>query len=114
MIFNENYPFIDDIKCHYIFIYFLCAGDEVVYVGQTRVGLYRPFSHRDKEYNRVKILPCEETQLDYLEEYYIKKYKPKYNIMCNGRESQKSIIKVKNKHKKSKNIQKLPKIQNPS
>jgi len=65
------------------FVYFLCLGNEVVYVGQTKSGLYRLFSHRNKEYNCVKILPCAESQLDDLEKFYIRKYKPKYNIMYN-------------------------------
>lgn len=83
----------------------------MVYVGQTRVGLYRPFSHRDKEYNNVRILPCSETQLDDLENFYIAKYKPRYNIMGNGREGEKAMICTKKKKAKHIITAKLPKIQ---
>jgi predicted GIY-YIG superfamily endonuclease len=61
------------------FIYFLLQDDEVVYVGQTRQGLTRPFQHNDKEFNVVKIMPCDREKLDITENYYINKYKPKYN-----------------------------------
>ena len=64
-------------------IYFLINNDEVVYVGQTKYGLSRPFSHRDKEFNRLEILECKENELDILENKYIIKYQPKYNTLIN-------------------------------
>lgn len=60
-------------------IYFLMDEEEVVYVGQSKIGLSRPFSHRDKQYTKLQVLECEEKDLDYLESKYIQKYKPKYN-----------------------------------
>lgn len=64
-------------------IYFLIDGNEVVYVGQTRHGLRRPFQHFDKEFTKVKFFHCQPEELDYWEDCYIQKYKPIYNKQCN-------------------------------
>lgn len=61
------------------FIYFLLQGDEVVYVGQTRKGLSRPFTHDDKIYDNIKILFCDKDNLNMLEAEFIVKYEPIYN-----------------------------------
>lgn len=66
-----------------VFIYFLCENDNVVYVGQTKCGLSRPYAHKDKKFDEIKILLCDENELDFLEDKYIKKYKPKYNKVPN-------------------------------
>lgn len=64
------------------FIYFLCQGDVVVYVGQTHSGLYRPYSHhKDKQFDNVKIIPCKLNELDALERHFIEKYQAHYNIV---------------------------------
>lgn len=60
-------------------IYFLIDGNEVVYVGQSKHGLQRPFSHTDKDFTQVAYMTCEEKMLDYMETKYIRKYNPKYN-----------------------------------
>lgn len=65
------------------FIYFLIKDNDVVYVGQTRNGLYRPFSHHDKDFDEVRIIICEESELDEAEDAMIKKYTPKYNRQMN-------------------------------
>lgn len=73
-------------------IYFLCQGDVVVYVGQTKAGLYRPFSHKDKKYDNVKVIPCKLNELNTLEQQFIEKYKPRYNIVgLNGSPKLKAI-----------------------
>ena len=64
-------------------IYFLIDGDEVVYVGQTRHGLRRPFQHFDKKFTEVKFFYCPSNELDYWEDCYIQKYQPIYNKQCN-------------------------------
>lgn len=62
------------------FIYFLIKDGEVAYVGKTKLGLGRPFQHSaDKVFDHVKILPCDESELDELECFYIAKYKPEFN-----------------------------------
>lgn len=61
------------------FVYFLVDGKEVVYVGQTTKGIVRPLSHSDKEFTDIMIMEVSPENLDYLEEYYISKYSPKYN-----------------------------------
>lgn len=66
-----------------VFIYFLLNGNEVVYVGQTKQGIARPLSHKDKDFNTIKILYCKEDELDKLEDKYIMKYRPVYNKACN-------------------------------
>lgn len=65
------------------FIYFLINDGEVVYVGQTRNGLSRPLSHRDKAFNEIKILYCSPEELDFWEDKYIQKYNPLYNKKSN-------------------------------
>ena len=70
MIFNEQ-------NCEKVkeygktFIYFLCKDKEVIYVGQTKQGLYRPFSHTDKDFDEIMIYNCEEKELDNIENEYI-------------------------------------------
>lgn len=60
-------------------IYFLTDGEEVVYVGQSKTGLSRPYQHANKRFDKVSVFRCKEDELDYLETKYIQKYKPKYN-----------------------------------
>jgi hypothetical protein len=79
MKFEEKGDFLTFVKCNSCFVYFLLQDDEVVYVGQTTAGLTRPFSHHDKEYNFIKVMPCRYEELDETEDYYISKYKPIYN-----------------------------------
>jgi hypothetical protein len=79
------------------FIYFLIKNDEVVYVGQTKKqGLRRPFSHTDKDFEEVKIICYEEEKIDMMEDYYIKKYMPKYNKNLNYSENY-SLMRARNK-----------------
>ena len=64
----------------------------MVYVGQTKAGLYRPFSHKDKKYDNVKVIPCKLNELNTLEQQFIEKYKPRYNIVgLNGSSKLKAI-----------------------
>lgn len=65
------------------FVYFLLKNCEVVYVGQTQNGLIRPLSHRDKDFDEIKLIYCEASELDILEDTYIQKYKPIYNKQNN-------------------------------
>lgn len=65
------------------FIYFLINKGEVVYVGQTTQGIIRPFSHKDKQFDSVRIMLCKKEELDILEDKFIKKYTPKYNKCYN-------------------------------
>lgn len=60
-------------------IYFLIDGENVVYVGQSKIGLSRPYQHMNKKFDKVSFFRCEENELDYLETKFIQKYKPKYN-----------------------------------
>lgn len=79
MKFEES-EYMDLTDTPTIFIYFLISDDEVVYVGQTRRGLSRVYSHvYDKQFTKIYIIECDETELDYWEDFYIFKYKPKYN-----------------------------------
>ena len=71
------------IKPKDIFIYFLLKDDDVVYVGKTTKGLLRPFYHTDKDYDSVMIIYCDYNELDNIEDYYIKKYQPRYNHLVN-------------------------------
>lgn len=82
MIFKEkNFISIEEYKK--VFIYFLIKNDEVVYVGKTTQGIFRPLSHRNKDYDKINIIYCDVDKSDKLESYYILKYKPKYNKELN-------------------------------
>jgi hypothetical protein len=65
------------------FIYFLLKNNEVVYVGQTKKGISRPFAHTNKDYDSIRIMYCKNDELDYFEDKYITKYKPIYNKQVN-------------------------------
>lgn len=61
-------------------VYFLCHGNEVVYVGKSinvsaRVGQHIP----EKEFDRAYYLPVPPTNLDEVEGNFIVTLKPKYN-----------------------------------
>lgn len=83
MKFEENSSF-EIPKLKNSFIYFLIEKDEVVYVGKTTHGIFRPLSHKDKNYDRIAIVFVEEKDLDFQEGKYIMKYRPKYNFAMNG------------------------------
>jgi excinuclease UvrABC nuclease subunit len=82
MEFKEK-KYIDIPIKYKTFIYFLINNKEVVYVGQTKNGLKRPFSHNDKIFNEIKIILCDEEELNILENEYIIKYNPMYNKKIN-------------------------------
>jgi hypothetical protein len=71
------------------YIYFLMQGREVVYVGQTRVGISRPLTHTDKEFDSFYMKKCALKFLDKKEREMILKYRPKYN---NGYNNDKTYI----------------------
>lgn len=78
------------------FVYFLLNDNAVVYVGQTKNGIVRPFAHRDKVFDTIKIKYCSEKELDIVEDEYIKKYKPIYNKQLNYAMNW-GLVKVRNK-----------------
>lgn len=49
---NENLIFFSMNQLPECFVYFLLDGKEVVYVGQTKSGLSRPLSHKNKVFDR--------------------------------------------------------------
>jgi hypothetical protein len=63
-------------------IYFLVAGDQVVYVGKTNSqGLGRAFSHSDKEFSAVFFWPLQVDRrcIEEIERWLIRVFMPKYN-----------------------------------
>jgi len=62
-------------------IYFLIRGNDIVYIGQTKVGLSRVLVHAsDKAFDSFFSIDCPEAQLDEMESRYIKKFAPLHNI----------------------------------
>jgi hypothetical protein len=64
--------------------YFLCDGDEVVYVGQSscisaRLGTHIMEGVKKFDHDRVFFLPCPIESLNLIEQHYIETLKPKYN-----------------------------------
>ena len=80
---EDKETFISLPKYKNCFVYMLLKENEVVYVGQTQNGLYRPLSHKDKDFDEIRISYCEPKDLDYYEDTYIKKYTPIYNKQLN-------------------------------
>jgi predicted GIY-YIG superfamily endonuclease len=80
---KEQRDFITIPKYKNSFVYLLLKGNDVVYVGQTTQGISRPLSHKDKDFDTIKLKYCNPYNLDFFEDIYIKKYKPKYNKQLN-------------------------------
>lgn len=96
MEFEENNIAITIPQYPKNFIYFLIKNNIVVYVGQTTQGILRPFQHKDKDYDEIKIIACAKEMLDFLEDKYIEKYMPKYNQTMNSSMNY-SLIRARNK-----------------
>lgn len=79
MEFKENSNCIRIPIAREPIIYFLLDGNEVVYIGQSKLGLFRPYSHSNKHFTSVSVVKCKLEDLDSLEIFYIRKYMPKYN-----------------------------------
>ena len=94
-IFEENNCITFKVE-HKSMIYFFFFFNVVVYVGQTKQGILRPLSHKDKKYDTIKILYCDEKELNRLEDRYITKYRPKYNKTLNCA-SRYSLMRARNK-----------------
>jgi len=63
-------------------VYFLIKECEIVYVGKSINVHNRLGSHLcDKDFDKINIIECGLTQLNRLESLYIKRFKPKYNIL---------------------------------
>jgi excinuclease UvrABC nuclease subunit len=63
-------------------IYFLIAGDEIVYVGQARNIFFRLAAHynSDKVFQTFSYVECAPEELCELEAEYIVAFAPRYNI----------------------------------
>lgn len=91
MIFDEKNAILFDNEYSHSCIYFLIKNNVVVYVGKTINGKWRIKQHRyDKNYDKVYIIKCESDDLMELEDKYMMKYKPEYNILYNT--NRKNII----------------------
>ncbi len=80
------------ITCSVSGIYFLCDGDEVVYVGQSvcvaaRLGQHISEGVKKFEHDRIFFLPCPVASLDIIENHYIETMNPKYNGGMNRKET---------------------------
>lgn len=90
----EEKDFIDLTNIPTTFIYFLVQNQNVVYVGQTTKGLSRVYEHlSSKQFSNIYVIPCDKSDLDYLEDFYIFKYAPIYNKQPN-RECRFALSKV--------------------
>lgn len=73
-------------------VYFLCKGDEVVYVGQSVVPHSRIHQHAggfsegaQKDFDRAYMIPVPRERLSQVEGAFIRALRPKYNADRNGR-----------------------------
>lgn len=97
-MFDEKREILD-VKNPPNCIYLLLKNEEVVYVGQTTIGLARVFQHRGKkDFDFIKLIPCDECELTELEDRYIAKYQPIYN-QTKKKASNYNFLKVKSRIK---------------
>lgn len=74
-------------------VYFLFSKDKIVYVGKTTVGEKRVFAHtKDKVFDSYSFIPCSRSVVTKLENIYIKKFSPHYNISGNPNRKPKQKI----------------------
>lgn len=83
-------------------IYFLSKGEDVVYVGQSanlpgRIGHHyyekqNGKAYRKKDFDASSFIECDPQELNFLETYYIFKFKPIHNISV-MRKSGKKVLK---------------------
>jgi len=66
-------------------IYFLCLGEDVVYVGQSKNVFARLSGHREKDFDRVFFVRVAESQLDAVEMKFIKALNPSLNRQGNNK-----------------------------
>lgn len=65
--------------CSFSGVYFLCSGNEVVYVGQSIRVSARANAHKDKKFDTILVLPVPLDDLNRVEAAFIGLLKPKYN-----------------------------------
>lgn len=64
-------------------IYFLYHEHELVYIGKSINCIHRIFEHEKEEekiFDYYEISECKKSDLNLLEDYYIQKHSPKYNL----------------------------------
>jgi hypothetical protein len=79
---RKKLPLLDDLT----WVYFLFLQDVVVYVGQTVTGITRIISHireGDKLFDSYCYINVGVDKLLEVENYYISKFKPRYNKTLN-------------------------------
>lgn len=87
MKFNEPNSIKLDKLSDTLIYFLLDKENNVIYVGQTTQGIFRPLMHKDKDFEYIRIIQCSSSELDILENFYILKYTPKYNKQPNHHES---------------------------
>lgn len=79
-----NMPFHVDNPCG---IYFLIKESRIVYIGQSNNVYRRLGDHKkEKEFTSFKFIQCDAEWLDWVEIYYIHKFKPDLNARHNSGE----------------------------
>lgn len=100
MIFNEEKAILFNNKYYNSCVYFLLQNNKVVYVGKTSNGKLRINQHKNEEkiFDEIYIIKCKKNELLEKEDYYMMKYKPKYNLLFNN--YRKNIITIYNELRK--------------
>lgn len=99
MIFDEEKAILFNNKYSNSCVYFLVHNNKVVYVGKTSNGKFRINQHKEeKTFDKIYIIKCKKNELLETEDYYMMKYKPKYNLLSNN--NRKNIITVYNEIRK--------------
>lgn len=76
-------------------IYFLIDSGMVVYIGQTINIKTRLLEHRkNKQFDNHRVIYCSFNKLNFYEERWINKFKPKYNKLFTSRRTRDSKIKI--------------------
>ena len=71
---------VELVKTNKYLVYLLFRDSQCVYVGQSKRGIVRVYDHlSDKDFNRITIVECSESELGNTEAMMIAKYKPLLN-----------------------------------
>jgi hypothetical protein len=75
-------------------IYFLFNKKQLVYIGKTTNYPARVKTHRDKDFDSMRFIECDEARLDYCERRLIYYFKPPLNVKNKNSLGESGIIRL--------------------
>lgn len=76
--YNADKIKVENLPTH--IVYFLWSDGKIVYVGQSSSGICRIYQHlKTKKFDEFSYLECDKEYLTSIENFYIRRFCPKYN-----------------------------------